>query len=138
MDINVNVDNLDTAIAEVLKDWSQNEVHKATNEAIKETAKVTAKLLKQGGPYKERTGKYTKDWSYKIKKGAYNHITQTETWVVYNKKNYRLTHLLEKGHQVMRGGRKVGEAKKFEHIFPAYEFAEDYLIMARGRHIEMG
>ena len=140
MDVGVRVEDLDKAVLDILKDWSDNTVHRAVNEAVKETAAETAKLLRKGGPYHDRKGaKYTKDWAHKQRTRSYNPITMTETWVVYNKKNYRLTHLLEYGHQVKdKVGLVMGEAKAYPHIAPAYEFARDYLISAISRKIEEG
>lgn len=58
--------------------------------------------------------KYAKDWAYKIKKdknGKYG--------VVYNKKHYRLTHLLEHGH-VVWNGRKTKRTAPKQHISPNF------------------
>lgn len=139
MNIDIKPEDLEETIRDTLKDWSENEVHRQVNAALKETAEETAKLLRRGGPYHDRKGaKYTKDWDYKQRTRAYNPITMTETYTVYNKKHYRLTHLLEHGHQVMRGGRKVGQAPAFVHISPAHDFARDYLISAITRNIQNG
>ena len=73
----------------------------------------------KGGPYKERSGEYTKDWSYKRRGGEYGY-GRSEVYSVYNQKHYRLTHLLEKGH-VGRDGRRV---KAFEHIAPVNDMTE--------------
>ena len=42
----------------------------------------------------------------------------------YNDKHYQLTHLLEKGHALVNGGR----ARAFPHIGPVAERAEENLI----------
>ena len=94
------------------------------NEGLKEVAEKTAETLRQGGPYNERSGKYTRDWDVKLRKRSYSSVTMTEEYTVYNKKNYQLTHLLEKGH-VSRNGSRV---RPFEHIKPAEELAEQMAI----------
>ena len=86
------------------------EVVRVTNESIKEAAKEAAKTLKNGGPYKNRTGAYAKDWTAGKKKS----VVQIQGYTVYNKDHFQLTHLLEYGHQSRNGGR----AKAFSHIAP--------------------
>lgn len=83
------------------------------NESIKEAAKEAAKTLKNGGPYKNRTGAYAKDWTagQREKKKS---VVQIQGYTVYNKDHFQLTHLLEYGHQSRNGGR----AKAFSHIAP--------------------
>lgn len=87
-------------------------------EAIKEVSKESVKKLKSTSP--KRTGKYKKSWAYKpdtgrLKVGA----------VVYSKApDYRLTHLLEKGH-AKRGGGRV-DAR--EHISPVNDWAQEEAI----------
>ena len=39
-----------------------------------------------------------------------------------------MTHLLEKGHQLRKGGRKVGNVKAFEHIAPVNETLGDLAV----------
>ena len=56
----VSLDSLDEEIKKALEDYNV-EVVRVTNESIKEAAKEAAKTLKNGGPYKNRTGAYAKD-----------------------------------------------------------------------------
>lgn len=56
----------------------------------------------------KRTGKYRKNWGRTADRGGI---------IIHQKgKTYRLTHLLEKGHALRRGGRKVGESPAYPHI----------------------
>lgn len=112
MIVKTNVEALPEELARQLQDWTNTEVRKKVNEAIAETADAGAQQLKKGGPYEERSGKYTKDWDKKQRIKAATAITNTEEYSVYNKKHYQLTHLLEKGHQSRNGGR----VKPYEHI----------------------
>ncbi|MBQ6994967.1 MAG: hypothetical protein IJN64_10845 [Lachnospiraceae bacterium] len=123
-----SIDNLDEAIKTQLEDWSNGELKRAVNEGIEETAAAAAKTLRQGGPYRERTGKYTKDWTHGQRNTRTSMVTGLTTYSVYNKKNYQLTHLLEKGHQLRRGGRKIGDVKAFEHIAPVNETLGDLAV----------
>lgn len=108
----VSLDSLDEEIKKALEDYNV-EVVRVTNESIKETAKEAAKMLKNGGPYKNRTGKYAKDWTARQREKTKS-VIEVQGYTVYNKENYQLTHLLEHGHQSRNGGR----VKEFAHIAP--------------------
>lgn len=105
----VSLDNLDEVIKKELENYNV-EVVRITNESIKEAAKEAAKTLKNGGPYKNRTGAYAKDWTARQQKS----VAQIQGYTVYNKDHFQLTHLLEYGHQSRNGGR----TKAFSHIAP--------------------
>ena len=93
------------------------EVKEAAEDAIDESSKETAKLLREISP--KRKGNYAKGWTVKKEDKL--------TRIVHNKTHYRLTHLLEKGHVLRRGGRKIGDAAAFVHIAPAEDIARDLL-----------
>lgn len=116
--MNATIDGLGEAIKAELEDWANGDLRRAINEGLEETAEAAERMLKQGGPYRERTGKYTKDWTHEQRSSRASSITGLNGYSVYNKKHYQLTHLLEKGHQVKKGGRVVGEAAAFSHIAP--------------------
>ena len=65
------IDNLDEAIMAELENWNE-EIKRAVNEGLEETAAVAAKTLRQGGPYQERTRKYTKDWTHGVRQKRSN------------------------------------------------------------------
>ena len=121
------IDNLDEAIMAELENWNE-EIKRAVNEGLEETAAVAAETLRQGGPYQERTKKYTKGWTHGVRKQRASAVTGLKGYTVYNKKYYQLTHLLEKGHQLRKGGRKVGNVKAFEHIAPVNETLGDLAV----------
>lgn len=118
MIVKVSPEDLGEEIAKQLKEWGNADVRRAVNEGIKETAETAAKLLRQGGPYQEKTGKYTKDWTSDLRRKRSSAITGLDQYSVHNKKHYQIAHLLEYGHQLKRGGRTVGKAKAYEHITP--------------------
>lgn len=123
MVVKVKPEQLDEAIRGQLETYSA-EITKNINENLKEVAETTAETLKKGGAYKERTGKYTPDWSVTARKAV--STTQGEQYSVHNRKHYQLTHLLEKGH-VTRNGKRT---RAFEHILPAEQAAEELAVEA--------
>lgn len=123
MVVKVKPEQLDEAIRGQLEIYSA-EVTKNLNVNLKEVADTTAETLKKGGAYKERTGKYTPDWSVTARKAV--SVTQGEQYSVHNRKHYQLTHLLEKGH-VTRSGKRT---RAFEHILPAEQAAEELAVEA--------
>ena len=114
MVVKVDYNSLSEEIQNQLKNFG-TALNREINEGLKEVAEKTAETLRQGGPYNERSGKYTRDWDVKLRKRSYSSVTMTEEYTVYNKKYGRLTHLLEKGH-AKRGG---GRVRAFPHIAPA-------------------
>lgn len=123
MVVKVKPEQLDEAIRGQLETYSA-EITKNINENLKEVAETTAETLKKGGAYKERTGKYTPDWSVTARKAV--STTQGEQYSVHNRKHYQLTHILEKGH-VTRNGKRT---RAFEHILPAEQAAEELAVEA--------
>ena len=89
-------------------------------DSVDTTAKELVKELRQTSP--KASGEYAKSWTQNRtpwKKG------QGYERVAYNDKHYRLTHLLEYGHDIIRNGRKVGRAPAQPHIKQAEEQAID-------------
>lgn len=90
-----------------------DEAQSIVAEVVETTAKTaTNELRKQStGQFKDRTGKYRRSWTKAIRKA---NLSVEAT--VYSKDQYRLTHLLEYGHVLKRGGRTIGQVKAFPHI----------------------
>lgn len=120
----INVDDLADEINKVM-DAFVNATEETVEKAIKETSKTALNELRnahppgsgQYGPWDE----YNKSWK----------VMQTKTdkryhrkAVIHNEKKYRLTHLLEKGHALVNGGR----TRAFTHIAPVAEKAEKDLL----------
>ena len=117
----ISIADLNDSIIKVLSEYKEN-----IDEDVKETANKIAKEAKEDlindspRSRKERSQKYYKGWAIKKK------INKNGKYVlaIWNKTNYRLTHLLEFGHNVKNGGkvkavphiRKVEEkmSKEFE------------------------
>lgn len=79
------------------------------------TARDAANKLKKTSP--KAKGEYARNWAVKKELGKAT---------VYNKKpTYRLTHLLENGHDVVVNGKKVGHANPQVHIKPVDEWVQE-------------
>lgn len=78
-----DIDGLDEAIKNELENWSNGELRRAVNESLEETAAAAAESLRRGGPYQERTGKYTKDWTHDQRSSRTSVITGLNGYSVY-------------------------------------------------------
>lgn len=120
----ISPDELSEAIQKTLQDYA-----KVTEEAAFNGCKVTgekaAEELHEAHPQgSEKWGswdEYNKGWQ--VKEVAKKRTGKMSV-VVHNKDHYQLTHLLEKGHALVNGGR----ARAFPHIGPVAERAEENLI----------
>lgn len=94
----IKADQLAKEVAKVLDEYQDSTID-VMKKAVDKASKEAVDSLKSDSP--KRTGAYAKDWASKNDK-------QSNKWayakVVYNKKHYRLTHLLEKGHRKVNGG----------------------------------
>lgn len=89
-------------IAAALAEYS-DEVNQKLEDAKSVVADETVAYLKANSPVGNR-GKYAKGW----RKGKQPR-KKGNGYVVYNSTDYRLTHLLEKGHAKRNGGRTKAE-----------------------------
>lgn len=121
----VNIDEIAQEINKVLDEYRDASVEVIEN-GVKEVTKEAVKELKSGSP--KRSGKYGKDWTSRTER-------QTNKWAfkktVYNAKHYRLTHLLEYGHQVkprpVHKG-KLSAVPAHPHIKKVADKAEESLV----------
>lgn len=92
-----------------LLDLLGDEVASVTVDVVEVVADDARKKLrsKSTGSFRDRTGKYRRGWRAELRK-TNTGVTAT----VYNKTDYRLTHLLEYGH-IMRNGKR---SKAYPHI----------------------
>lgn len=110
----VSIENFANEISSVLMMYSNN-VSDASSKWVESSAKKTAKNVKKYARTAiSRMGKvgrkYVNGWV--AKKDGYK-------WVVHNKDQYRLAHLLENGHDIVRNGRVVGHSSARPHISQA-------------------
>lgn len=106
----ISVDKLAAELAQGLSEYSQgiaDEIKKAADKATDDAVRE----LKNTSPV--LTGSYAKGWR---KKNTYED-RRSKRNTVYNKTDYQLTHLLEKGHASRNGGRVAAKV----HIQPVEE-----------------
>lgn len=106
----INVDKLAAELTQGLSEYSQeiaDEIKKAADEVTVEAVRE----LKNTSPV--QTGSYAAGWK---KKTTYESKSSKRN-TVYNKTDYQLTHLLEKGHASRNGGRVAAKV----HIQPVEE-----------------
>lgn len=96
----ISPEQMATEIGNILQTFNHT-VETLVDQAALETGKAGAYILQGYSP--KRTGRYARTWTYKkTKKG---------TVYIHNSKNYRLTHLLEKGHKTNFKTGKYGTKK---------------------------
>lgn len=104
--------NLEKEISPLLDAYA-DETKKAVHEEVISAAKKAVAELQSTSP--KRTGFYARHWTYDEENAIY--VT------VYNKRDYRLTHLLENGHINSNGTR----TKAIVHIEPVADMIESEL-----------
>lgn len=112
MGISIDKGSLSAAVMDALGSYEKN-VIETTDKVASKIAKRSAKELRSGGNTPERTGKYKSYWTSKKK-----HMGEHDVYV--RPPEYRLTHLLEKGH-LTRDGRSRSRA--LVHIAPVEQKA---------------
>lgn len=97
----IKPEQLTQEIGEILQTFN-HKVQTVVDEAAVEVGKAGAADLRRISP--RRSGRYAKTWTWKkTKKG---------TVYIHNDKNYRLTHLLEKGHITVKKSGKYGNKSR--------------------------
>lgn len=113
------MDSLMRGINDILATY-QTSIEVEMAKTIKYCAQDAVKQLKATSP--SRSGDYAKSWSVKTRRYMYNNV-----YTIYNKKP-GLTHLLENGHDVIKNGKKIGEAPAHSHIAEVEGWLENEII----------
>lgn len=115
-----NPDKLAKTIQSYMEDFGRD-VTEAIGEAMDEVGKEAVNRLKNTSPKKKRNGgRYAKGWKYQRDKKSRLLIEAR----VYNATDGSLTHILEKGHPIVRNGVVVGRVKPQKHIEPVDQWVE--------------
>lgn len=115
-----NPDKLAKTIQSYMEDFGRD-VTEAIAEAMDEVGKEAVNRLKNTSPKKKKNGgRYAKGWKYQRDKKSRLLIEAR----VYNATDGSLTHLLEKGHPIVRDGIVVGRVKPQKHIEPVDQWVE--------------
>ncbi len=110
----VDSDGFRDEIIKLLAEYGDGVV-KTVEKTVELETSGAVKALKSSSPVK--TGDYQKSWGKQIKYKPYG-----AEGIVYSKKEYRLTHLLEFGHANRDGGR----TKAIPHIGPVNDDIQIY------------
>lgn len=129
----VSVDNLAEAIMDELVMYHEV-IDKGMKKVIDEKATEFVKNTKRDAPHGRRQ-KYYKNIAKKNKINTpHNYV---DVWYVKDPE-YRLTHLIIKGHAIKRGGRKLGETQGKDFITPNFNRMENELDKELREVIENG
>lgn len=113
--------DLAKAVNEVLEEYGR-EVETSVAKIIPDVARDTARQLNSSSP--SLTGEYASGWTETQTTSSLGKVTVN----VYNEKKPTLTHLLEYGHALVRGGRTVGNVRARKHIQNRSDYAEEQLM----------
>lgn len=122
----IGVLDLSKEVSAMFATYGQD-VNEVIDDAMMATAKEAEQELKAVSRFSENgnpTGVYSADWTF----GVQPVKRYSRQIVVYNADHYRLTHLLEFGHALKRGGRKYGQVQGYEHIKPVNDKAQENFI----------
>jgi len=108
----ISIEQIENEIAQQLKRYTKN-VEEGLEKEKQKAARAGAKELRESPltpvrKYGARKGQYKRGWT-STKRGT--------AYIIRNKTDWQLTHLLEKGHALRQGGR----AKPYVHIKPVEE-----------------
>lgn len=110
-------------IGKILKDY-EGEIEREVALSSWEVGETVVQALQTSSDTPKLTGEYARGWRYDQVTSSYGLVHVT----VYNETKPQLTHLLEFGHALRRGGRKVGDVKAFSHILSRRNLAEKLLM----------
>lgn len=113
------INEMADAITKQISEWTQD-VADVTKQAVVETTIEAVQELRRNSPRRVGGGRYANSWDEKTVSENRFKVNK----IVYNKKYYRLTHLLEKGHANARGG---GRTPAHPHIGLAEQRAMELL-----------
>lgn len=109
-------------VNEIVAEYGE-EVERDVAKILPEVAENVVNEL-HTNPTPVETGEYRQGWTMSPETNALGRVTVT----VYNKNKPQLTHLLEFGHALKRGGRTIGQVAPKKHIQKRSDYAEKLLM----------
>jgi len=130
--MNVQADEFARAVQDMLSEYG-DDCMAAVKETVQEVAKDARKELKSTstGAFHDRTGKYRKSWAVNFEQKNVSFTAH----VYARSPHYRLTHLLEYGHALRRGGRQIGSVKAYPHIGEVNDWAQERAVRKLGEKL---
>lgn len=116
----IKVDDLSKAILEELKNY-EGVTEEAAWNGVSDTSREAVQALRNAHP--PGSGQYG-SWNKYNRGWTVMKTKRDKKATVHNATDYRLTHLLEKGHALVGGGR----TRAFPHIAPVAEKCEGELL----------
>lgn len=108
------IEKLDQAISKILTEYS-DQISTNMDIVVTKICAKGAKSLREESSAKFKGHDYARNWTYKTEKSRlYSQGT------IYNRE-YSMPHLLEYGHAIVSGGRKLGQVPGRAHIAPVAE-----------------
>lgn len=122
----IKADKLVKAMIDALETYS-DEVIEATKKSVDEVASETVPIIKNHAPVGKgrRKGKYKRSIKQRT---LYESLTEKRKVIYASGGEYRLTHLLEKGHAKVNGGRT--------RAFPHWKYGDEYIKNELPKRIE--
>lgn len=107
-------------VNEALSQYTDN-IDKKMDQIFDYCARGAVDMLKSSSPKGKgsHSGSYARGWRVKKENGRY---------IVHNKTDYQLTHLLENGHDIVVNGRKCGHYAGQVHIKPVEEWVKEEVV----------
>lgn len=112
----VGVVNFAAECRRLLKEYGI-EAHEVIDQVVPDAADTAVRMIRNNS--RKRTGSYARDWAKK-QVATWGYGT---TYTVYNRKHYRVAHLLEKDHPFKSASGKTIGSWKGDRVI---EFAEEY------------
>lgn len=106
--------DLSATVSQILEDYGAD-VGEILDEAIIDAAEDAVHKLRavnKFSPLGNPTGAYSASWTMEPMRVSRYQIS----YLIYNENHYRLAHLLEYGHALVSGGRKIGDVQAYSHI----------------------
>lgn len=116
----VSIDSLDDEITKIVREFIKDENEKI-RDVMPTIAKQSRSVLRAKSP---GNGKYARGWVIEYE----NKYMQEYGFDIWNRKNYQLTHLLEKGHAKANQFGKypnAGRTKAIPHVKVAQKVANE-------------